>query len=120
MRRVFDVFVSSAHVGVRKPDARIYELALRELDAYAKREAGTERGREARWGEGVRTGEVLFLDDIGENLKAARRVGFGTLRVFLGRAYEAVDVLEEVTGLELAGDHPRIPTSLSKVPKAQL
>ena len=29
--------------------------------------------------------EVVFLDDIGENLKAARERGFGTIKVDLGR-----------------------------------
>ena len=51
---------------------------------------------------------MLFLDDIGENLKAGKARGFRTLKVHLGRAFEAVDELEEVTGLKLAGDHPRI------------
>ncbi|KAF2867646.1 hypothetical protein BDV95DRAFT_621997 [Massariosphaeria phaeospora] len=32
IRAYFDVFISSAHVGVRKPDARAYEMAVRELD----------------------------------------------------------------------------------------
>jgi FMN phosphatase YigB (HAD superfamily) len=61
------------------------------------------------WAVGVRAEEVVFLDDIGENLKAAKAVGFGTIRVPLGRAYEAVEVLEGVTGLKLAGDHPKVP-----------
>jgi FMN phosphatase YigB (HAD superfamily) len=57
----------------------------------------------------VKPDEIVFLDDIGENLKAARAAGFRTIRVPLGRAYEAVEELEGVTGLALAGDHPKIP-----------
>jgi FMN phosphatase YigB (HAD superfamily) len=57
----------------------------------------------------VRADEVVFLDDIGENLKAARAAGLRTIRVPLGRAYEAVEELEKVTGLALAGDHPKVP-----------
>ncbi|SPN99545.1 related to epoxide hydrolase [Cephalotrichum gorgonifer] len=103
VRQVFDFFVSSAHVGLRKPDPRIYELALRTANEFA---AENQRGGE---GGGIEAGEVLFFDDIGENLKAARNFGFRTFKVPLGRAYEAVDHLEQVTGLALAGAHPKIP-----------
>jgi len=109
VRSLFDVFVSSAHVGLRKPDPEIYALALEKVDEFARANAGSERGRAGGWSEGVKAGDVVFLDDIGENLKAAKGAGFRTIRVPLGRAYEAVEALEEVTGLELAGHHPKIP-----------
>ncbi|TVY14296.1 Acyl-CoA dehydrogenase family member 10 [Lachnellula arida] len=95
---LFDVFISSAHVGLRKPDPAIYDLALAEVDSFSR-----SAGRGA-----VQAHEVLFLDDIGENLKAGRRRGFRTLKVKLGRAFEAVEELEGITGLELAGTHPRV------------
>ncbi|TVY38152.1 Acyl-CoA dehydrogenase family member, partial [Lachnellula occidentalis] len=107
----FDVLISSAHVGLRKPDAAIYDLALREVDAFSR---NSGRGP-------VEAGDVVFLDDIGENLKAGRRKGFRTVKVTLGKAFEAVDELEAITGLELAGTHPRIavepkfPSSSSKL-----
>ncbi|KAK3358916.1 HAD-like domain-containing protein [Lasiosphaeria hispida] len=109
VRSQLDVFVSSAHVGLRKPDPAIYQLALERVDTFARANAGSERGRRGGWAEGVRAGDVVFLDDIGENLKAARQAGFMTIKVPLGRAFEAVDKLEKVTGLALAGDHPRKP-----------
>jgi FMN phosphatase YigB (HAD superfamily) len=109
IRALFDVFVSSAHVGLRKPDPKIYQLALKRVDEYARSNAHTERGKAGGWATGIRAEDVLFLDDIGENLKAAKKTGFRTLRVHLGRAFEAVDELEAITGLKLAGDHPRIP-----------
>jgi hypothetical protein len=34
-------------------------------------------------------------------------------------AYDAVTALEELTGLELAGDHPKI-SSAPKIPKSRL
>jgi len=102
VRGIFDLFISSAHVGMRKPDAVIYDYALREVDRFARE--NPEKGAP----DGVRAGEILFLDDIGENLKAAKAKGFGTIKVNLGRTFEAVDQLEEVTGMKLAGDHPRI------------
>jgi FMN phosphatase YigB (HAD superfamily) len=109
VRGVFDVFVSSAHVGLRKPDPRIYQLALERVDAFARANADTERGRAGGWADGVAAGDVVFLDDIGENLKAAKNAGFGTIKVPLGKAYEAVEELEALTGLQLAGNHPKIP-----------
>ncbi|GKT90519.1 putative haloacid dehalogenase-like hydrolase [Colletotrichum tofieldiae] len=109
VRSLFDVFISSAHVGLRKPDPRMYRLALKVLNEYAAENAGSERGRALRWAEGIKADDVVFLDDIGENLKEARNQGFGTIKVHLGRAYEAVEELEKITGLPLEGDHPKIP-----------
>lgn len=106
VRRIFDVFVSSAHVGIRKPDPEMYRFALRTIGAYA----------EGRGKPGLRPGDIVFFDDIGENLREARVQGFGTIKVPLGRAYEAVDKLEEITGLQLAGDHPKIPIE-AKIPE---
>ncbi|KAF1962156.1 HAD-like protein [Byssothecium circinans] len=93
IRDCFDVFVSSAHVGLRKPDPRIYELAVRELGKVAE-----ERGMGS-----VEPGDVVFLDDIGGNLKGAREVGLRTVRVVLGRTREAVGELEGLCGVELGG-----------------
>jgi FMN phosphatase YigB (HAD superfamily) len=118
VRSSFDIFISSAHVNLRKPGPKIYELALQELNKYAKENAAT-KGKDLGWADGVKPDEVVFLDDIGENLKAAKKIGFGTLKVHLGMAYDAVTALEELTGLELAGDHPKI-SSAPKIPKSRL
>ena len=109
VRRLFDVFISSAHVGLRKPDPAMYELAVRETDRYARANKDSPRGTANRWADGVTAPDILFLDDIGENLKHAKKAGFRTIKVNLGRAYEAVDELESITGLKLAGSHPRPP-----------
>lgn len=61
LRSLFDCFVESALVGLRKPDPRIYQHACREL--------------------GVAPSESIFLDDIGANLKAARALGMHTIKV---------------------------------------
>jgi FMN phosphatase YigB (HAD superfamily) len=117
VRSIFDVFISSAHVGLRKPDPKIYELAVKEVDKYVREHA--DRGRDLGWADGVKPEEITFLDDIGENLKAAKKVGFGTIKVNLGQAFDAVTALEELTGLQLAGDHPKI-SSAPKIPRAKL
>jgi putative hydrolase of the HAD superfamily len=58
---LFDVVIESSKVGVRKPDARIYELACEQL--------------------GVEPSEVVFLDDLGVNLKPAAAMGMTTIKV---------------------------------------
>lgn len=109
VRSLFEIFISSAHVGLRKPDPRIYELALRTVNDYAVKHAGSARGKALGWHQGVQAEDVVFLDDIGENLKAGRKQGFHTIKVHLGKTYEAVEELEKITGLQLAGNHPKIP-----------
>ena len=58
---VFEVVVESAVEGLRKPDPRIYQVALARL--------------------GVAAAETIFLDDIGRNLKPARELGMTTIKV---------------------------------------
>ncbi|KAK2795711.1 hypothetical protein FQN52_003560 [Onygenales sp. PD_12] len=91
VKQYFDFFISSAHVGLRKPDPRIYELALKEMN-----EAARKKGMAA-----IEPGDIIFLDDIGINLKWAKKSGFRTIKVNLGRTDEAVRELEEATGLRL-------------------
>jgi len=61
LRDLFDVFVESSVLGLRKPDPRIYEIACERV--------------------GVPAREVVFLDDIGRNLKTARGLGMTTIKV---------------------------------------
>jgi FMN phosphatase YigB (HAD superfamily) len=109
VRRIFDVFVSSAHVGLRKPDPKIYKYTFDEVNKYAAAHADDELGRKVELQNGVKPHDFVFFDDIGENLRAAKKFGFNTIKVNLGRGFEAVDALEAVTGLKLAGHHPRVP-----------
>jgi epoxide hydrolase-like predicted phosphatase len=59
---LFEVVVDSGFVGMRKPDAGIYELTLERL------------------GGGLRAEECLFLDDIEVNCDAARALGMTAIR----------------------------------------
>jgi putative hydrolase of the HAD superfamily len=61
LKDLFDAFIESSKVGLRKPDPRIYRLACEAL--------------------GVAPSETVFLDDIGRNLKAARELGMRTIKV---------------------------------------
>jgi putative hydrolase of the HAD superfamily len=78
---LFDVIVESAIEGLRKPDPRIYELTCDRL--------------------GVTPDEVVFLDDLGINLKPARAMGMTTIKVSEPRA--ALTELGAVLGLDLLG-----------------
>ncbi len=73
---LFHVVVESSKVGVRKPDPRIYRIACDRL--------------------GVAPAEVVYLDDLGVNLKPARAIGMTTIKV--GDAAVALAELERVVG----------------------
>ncbi|KAI4124624.1 MAG: hypothetical protein LQ338_004703 [Usnochroma carphineum] len=96
-RSHFDIFVSSAEVGLRKPDPEIYKLAVERLDKLDK-----EKG-----GSGVTAEDCVFLDDIGENLKTAKQMSMKTIRVHRGKTWRAVKELEQATGTELMDDKTR-------------
>jgi putative hydrolase of the HAD superfamily len=81
LRELFDVFVESAVVGLRKPDPHIYELVCARL--------------------GVAPAQVVFLDDIGRNLKPARALGMATIKV--DDPDQALRELETVVGFALGG-----------------
>lgn len=93
IKSLFDIFISSAHVGMRKPEQRIYDFALEELQKFGK-----TRGVQ------VEAGDIVFLDDIGQNLRMARERGFRTIKVLLGRSDVALKELESVTGMVLGRD----------------
>lgn len=76
---LFDVVIESSKVGVRKPDPAAYELVLQELDVPAS--------------------EVVFLDDLGVNLKPARTMGMRTIKV--SEPEQALSDLETLLGLSL-------------------
>lgn len=76
---LFDVVVESAVAGVRKPELAAYELVLREMALAAA--------------------EVVFLDDLGVNLKPARELGMTTIKVV--DPDEALAELEAVVGISL-------------------
>jgi putative hydrolase of the HAD superfamily len=85
LRIEFHVFVESCKVGMRKPDPRIYELTCQKLDIEPSR--------------------AVFLDDMGQNLKAAKGLGMTTIKV--GDPASAIAELERILdasgGFELDG-----------------
>jgi putative hydrolase of the HAD superfamily len=75
----FDVIVESSKSGLRKPDPAIYRLVCQQLE--------------------VEPPEVVFLDDLGVNLKPARQLGMTTIKVADPDA--ALAQLETVVGFPL-------------------
>ncbi|KAJ1664055.1 hypothetical protein IW140_004354 [Coemansia sp. RSA 1813] len=73
---LFDEFVESTVVGLRKPDPRFYIHACNKLE--------------------VRPSEVVFLDDIGANLRAADALGMTAVGVSIGREDEAVQAVKKL------------------------
>jgi putative hydrolase of the HAD superfamily len=80
LRDLFDVVVESAVEGMRKPDPRIYELVCQRLGAHPA--------------------TVVFLDDLGANLKPARTLGMTTIKV--GDPHQALADLESTLGFRLS------------------
>ncbi|XP_014320087.1 acyl-CoA dehydrogenase family member 10 isoform X3 [Myotis lucifugus] len=78
-RKQFDVVVESCVEGVCKPDHRIYKLCLERL--------------------GLQPSESIFLDDLGQNVKAAASLGMRTIKVNDPEA--AVKELESLLGFTL-------------------
>lgn len=79
LQQRFHHVVESRVVGLRKPDPEIYRLACRLV--------------------GVEPPEVVFLDDIGSNLKSARALGMITIKV--DEPKQALRELELVVGISL-------------------
>jgi putative hydrolase of the HAD superfamily len=73
---LFDVVIDSSEVGSRKPEPRIYEITQARL--------------------GVDHDRILFIDDIGQNLKAARQLGWQT--VLFKDVAGALAVIDSVLG----------------------
>ncbi|MGY0570368.1 HAD-IA family hydrolase [Bradyrhizobium sp. RDM12] len=76
---LFDHVIESAKIGLRKPDARIYQLMVETLKVDPE--------------------ECVYLDDLGVNLKPAREMGMTTIKVTNGA--QAIAELEAATGLKL-------------------
>jgi acyl-CoA dehydrogenase family protein 10 len=88
---LFDVVVESAKLGTRKPNRDIYEKIIGEM--------------------AVAPEELVFLDDIGKNLKAAKALGIQTIKVETGKPQKAIHALAEIIGKKLV-DWPSTTTPL--------
>ena len=76
---IFDHVIESSKVGIRKPEPGFYTLACNTA--------------------GVSADRVVFLDDLGINLKPAREMGMATIKVV--SADQALGELEGLLGISL-------------------
>jgi putative hydrolase of the HAD superfamily len=76
---LFDLVLESSKVGVRKPDPRFYQMACETL--------------------AVAPHEVVYLDDLGINLKPARDMGMHTIKVTTPDV--ALEELSSILGIPL-------------------
>ncbi|XP_016070351.1 PREDICTED: bifunctional epoxide hydrolase 2 [Miniopterus natalensis] len=79
LRPHFDFLIESCQIGMAKPDPQIYKFVLETLKASPN--------------------EIVFLDDIGANLKPARDLGMVTILV--RDSDKALQELEKVTRMQL-------------------
>jgi len=77
VNRLFDAVVDSSDVGMRKPEEGIYRLMEKEL--------------------GLPGDGILFVDDLGVNLKTARQLGWQTLKYI--ETADVVAALDSVIAL---------------------
>ena len=85
--RLFDVIIDSSEVGARKPETKVYEVTRERL--------------------GVAHAEILFIDDIGQNLKAARALGWQT--VLFTDEDDALALLDRIQRAAAAAERHRCP-----------
>lgn len=76
---MFDAVIESSKVGVRKPEPKFYQMACEIME--------------------VQPENVVFLDDLGVNLKPARAMGMQTIKVT--SADQALGELEAILGTAL-------------------
>ena len=85
---LFDHVIDSSEVGARKPEAAIYEITRERL--------------------GVAHDAIFFIDDIGQNLKAARALGWQTyLFTDEGEALAMLARLRDGAARERSTNHTR-------------
>ena len=78
---LFDAVIESSKEGIRKPDPRIYKLAFARMQ--------------------VRPAEIVYLDDLGVNLRPAREMGMTTIKVVSEE--QAIADLGDILGIDFQG-----------------
>jgi epoxide hydrolase-like predicted phosphatase len=81
LTELFDAWVISGEVGIRKPDPAIYQLAAERL--------------------GLAPEQCVFVDDLPGNLKPARAIGMATV-VHRGDAAATLAEVSELLGVDLS------------------
>ncbi len=77
--KVFDFIIESRVEKIRKPEKEIYILAMQKFKVKAE--------------------EIIYLDDLGINLKPARKLGMTTIKV--GQPEKAIKTLEKLLNITI-------------------
>ncbi len=77
--QLFEIVIQSRHEKTRKPEKRIYEITLEKL--------------------GLKAEEIIFLDDLGINLKPAKKLGMKTIKV--ENSYKAIEELRKLLNIKI-------------------
>eukprot|EP01084_Bolivina_argentea_P212110 360627_1 len=83
----FDEIIESAVIGIRKPNPKIFQYALNKINKLNNNK------------DIIQFNNVIFLDDIGINLKSASALGIKTIKVNLNQQAKAIGELEGVLKL---------------------
>jgi putative hydrolase of the HAD superfamily len=70
----FDCITISAEVGVVKPEVRIYQVALEQVQACAERD-GASQPKGALKSRSIQANEAVFVDDFQVNIEGCEKVG---------------------------------------------
>jgi len=88
IKELFDDFIDSSEVGLRKPDPAFYLYACDR--------------------NGIKPTQVVFLDDLGMNLRAARQLGIETIHVRIGKSETSIRELGKKLELDLVEERPKL------------
>ncbi|KAI9015866.1 HAD-like domain-containing protein [Phycomyces nitens] len=88
LKNMFELFIESRLVGLRKPDPKFYLHACKLINVHPS--------------------ECIFLDDIGMNLSSAKKLGMATIQVKIGKSDQAIQQLEKLVGLDLHSNEQKL------------
>ncbi|XP_041314156.1 bifunctional epoxide hydrolase 2-like [Pyrgilauda ruficollis] len=91
LRRHFDLVLESCRIGMAKPEPGVFSYALEALQ--------------------TRPQEVIFLDELEENLEPARELGMATILV--RDTESALRDLQELCGIQLLGQEEELPRPIA-------
>ena len=92
LNHLFDAFIESYKVKKNKPDFEIFKFALKALNDKFKNQQQQQQ---------FEFKDILFLDDIGRNLKAASQLGMQTVKIDETKLDSCLEQMEAKLNIEL-------------------
>lgn len=107
MDRHFHVVVESCKEGIRKPDQAAFKIACERLKTDPHE---VFLHKVQKWFRKIVLIQVIFLDDLGVNVKAARRMGMHTILV--RDIATALKQLSEATGIDVHSENENLKAKI--------